>query len=39
MGGNVIEAMYEDAQELAAILQTLSSQGKASAYVKQQGEQ
>ena len=39
MGGNIIEAMYEDAQELSAILQTLASQGKATDYVRKQQEE
>ena len=39
MGGNVIEAMYEDAQELSAILQTLSTQGQATKYVRKNQEE
>jgi hypothetical protein len=39
MGENVIEAMHQDAVELAAILGTLSSQGKASSYIKKHQQQ
>ena len=36
IGGDVVEAMYEDAVELTAILQALSSQGKATKYIQKQ---